>query len=165
MPNPRPTTEACNRILDQLRARRAKGCMKARPNNNPSVSATGGDAKPLAATSRPRKKTMVDFIDSGFFFTGLDALRCRKRTLDYTPQICRIPEGNRRQKGGCHPTIGRTLARCRRRVTQCGFPPVSDSADKCRRHFDNLCCRAFAERLCRFFDAVVNVEHREQLGD
>src|SRR5579864_2778543 len=62
MPKPSPTTDACNRNLENRADSRGKGWVKTSPNASPIARATGGDANPLAAHSRPRKKNTFEIM-------------------------------------------------------------------------------------------------------
>src|SRR5436190_7869474 len=62
MPNPSPTTELCSRIRENRADSCGNGCGNRRPKPSPIANATGGDANPLAAQSRPRRKTIFEVI-------------------------------------------------------------------------------------------------------
>src|SRR5581483_855107 len=64
MPNPSPTTDACNRYFVSTRVWLRNGVVKARPMMRPAASATGGDAQGLSAKSNPRMK--MNFRVPGF---------------------------------------------------------------------------------------------------
>src|SRR5271168_2556725 len=58
MPNPRATTEACNRNLARFLLSPRNGWAKTRPNIRPTAKANGGDKKPLAEQISPTKNTI-----------------------------------------------------------------------------------------------------------
>src|SRR5437016_13041950 len=62
MPKPRPTTDACNRNLENRADSLGKGWVKTSPNASPIARATGGDANPLAAQSRPKTKNTFEIM-------------------------------------------------------------------------------------------------------
>src|SRR5277367_29866 len=87
MPNPRSTTEACNRNLARFLLSPRNGWVKTRPNIRPTAKANGGDKKPLAEQISPTKNTIFvsnflttdcPFAVRGLWYSQPHALRCSK---------------------------------------------------------------------------------------
>src|SRR5437868_8132132 len=65
IPKPSPTTDACNRNFDNFLDELLKGWENSSPNARPMPRATGGDANPLAAASRPMTNIILAIITWG----------------------------------------------------------------------------------------------------
>src|SRR6266436_6709754 len=97
MPKPRATTQTWSRILADVRAAAAYGCVKHKPNRIPMVRATGGERSPVNERMSARKKRI--FARAGItkrksMRAGANVSNCESaRGREIHPHFCRVFRG------------------------------------------------------------------------